>query len=217
MERVAYPGLLILQIEDAQQTQGWLFGRGGECVLYAWGTSRRHPVIQFPHADDPNYSNAAFDKTDLLYLRYVVGGAMQPDGLAIPSLLPSVCTCPDTVMHIACRDQEEKSRYTEIERHDREVQHYAQLRMKTDKQRPGGGPAAGSLGVAKKIDKDKSRCLEEHCAQSIAATRRSDVCETRRAALNTLIDAMQTAAQSAAASCQGLQGSRRTRSAAGRC
>jgi hypothetical protein len=59
---------------------------------------------------------------------------------------------------ICCRDQEEKSRHTEIELHDREVQQYAQLRMRTEKQRPGGGLAAGSLGVAKKIDKEKSRC-----------------------------------------------------------
>jgi hypothetical protein len=57
------------------------------------------------------------------------------------------------------RDQEEKSRHTEIELHDREVQQYARLRMQTDKQRAGGGLAAGSLGVAKKIDKEKSRCV----------------------------------------------------------
>jgi hypothetical protein len=125
---------------------------------------------------------AAFDKTDLLYLRYVVDGEMQPIGLAFPCLIPSVCASPDTAIRIDRRDQEEKSRHTEIELHDREVQQYAQLRMKTDKQRPGGGLAAGSLGVAKKIDKDKSRCLKEHCAQSIAATRRTDVCETRGAA-----------------------------------
>lgn len=85
-------------------------------------------------------------------------------------------------MHVHCRDQEEKSRHTEIELHDREVQQYAQLRMKTDKQRTAGGLAAGSLGVAKKIDKDRSRCPKEHCAQSIAATRRTEMCEPRRAA-----------------------------------
>ena len=125
--------------------------------------------------------SAAFDKTDLLYLRYVVESAMQLYMLDFSSLLSRVIMCPDTSMHVPCRDQEEKSRHTEIELHDREVQQYAQLRMKTDKQRPGGGPAAGSLGVAKKIDKDKSRCLEEHCALSVVPTKVLDVCQMHQA------------------------------------
>lgn len=50
---------------------------------------------------------AAFDKTDLLYLR----------------------------------DQEEKSRHTEMELHDREVMSYAEMRARAEREkRPVGGP-----------------------------------------------------------------------------
>mmetsp|Transcript_6255 Transcript_6255/g.17969 ORF Transcript_6255/g.17969 Transcript_6255/m.17969 type:complete len:275 (-) Transcript_6255:233-1057(-) len=78
----------VQDIEDAAQTQGWLFSRG------------------------------AFDKTDLLYLR----------------------------------DQEEKSRHTEMELHDKEVMAYAQLRMQSDKQKPAPG-----LGIAgRKIEKERN-------------------------------------------------------------
>ena len=49
------------------------------------------------------------------------------------------------------RDQEEKSRHTEMELHDREVLAYARLRMQNDKQKT----ASSGLGIAsKKIDRN---------------------------------------------------------------
>lgn len=62
-----------------------------------------------------------------------------------------------------CRDQEEKSRHSEMELHDKEVQAYARLRVQTEKQKaPGGGPSSGgpsgsNLGVTKPIQKERSR------------------------------------------------------------
>ncbi len=46
--------------------------------------------------------------------------------------------------HGTQRDEEEKSRHTEMELHDREVMAYAQLRTQNDRHKPG----APGLGIA---------------------------------------------------------------------
>ena len=116
-------GVAAVQIEDAAQTQGWLFSRG------------------------------AFDKTDLLYLVSLASMGHL--------ILRVEATCRATTNRHACnqaealgaavqRDQEEKSRHTEMELHDREVLAYARLRMQNDKQKP----ASSGLGIAaKKIER----------------------------------------------------------------
>lgn len=56
------------------------------------------------------------------------------------------------------RDQEEKSRHTEMELHDKEVSAYARLRMQSEKQKPpGAGVTTSALGVTKTIEKERLR------------------------------------------------------------
>ncbi len=112
-----------MQIEDAAQTQGWLFSRG------------------------------AFDKTDLLYLVSFSMGhlILRVEAACRAATNKHACNQAGPLGAAVQRDQEEKSRHTEMELHDREVLAYARLRMQNDKQKP----ASSGLGIAaKKIDRN---------------------------------------------------------------
>ncbi len=94
---------------------------------------------------------AAFDKTDLLYLRLGVDPVTH-----VPGFLGAMVSqwADGKLAHQPCRDQEEKSRHSEMELHDKEVLAYARLRVSSEKQKPKQSNAA-ALGATRQIDKDK--------------------------------------------------------------
>ena len=135
-----------VQIEDASQQQGWLFSRGGAFLLLhhdvtvprvpcgevqCSGLVRRCKMSICSLTADRllRLGFAAFDKTDLLYLR----------------------------------DQEEKSRHTEMELHDREVTTYAELRAKAERER-----RTDMKGLQPPPRRDKPKC-GHHCSK-VSAT-----------------------------------------------